>query len=822
VKKKIDLNDILSLMTKNTETHQINLKTATYYANDMISGGKRFIVNEMIGNSIRGITESDKLTDFEINCQIVLARFSTNLPRSMQKEFGQVLSFMKELIETRTVTSIPTSYACLRRMYIDGEAAISKKIPIPDVTTIENHSYVSLTDCVADFLLRKDNIVSDIGRWDAIVNEYITDKDMNIFDCMQAKSFISEAKERLNNANLENTFPVIPLYINFWSDDFDPNKSIKANRQSIWVKTATIFSMSNVGTKISVTYPVALALKKENHKCVETLFLAELNKLRKEKYLIMYSRSHQSLVNVHANIFCVMNDQPERRSNLDLGNGNSTVHGRFGMLLDCKQVQDKIRSCTKCTKKITEEAKTVLNINSNWRKKKCKDCTCWLYDLDSKLLRYVPEKNYPTQYIKGTRNETTLSPQMINRIDLEMNVNRLLNDKREGTLTMAQSKSYLKYQGLNKAAVDNILANHELEYKVPPSWYDCNELSIFVDAPMHLLMLGVTKSVMIKIGKWLRNYNLNAMFLTMSNDILRYIKTLNIEWCKILEYPKTDKTGGWVSENFSAMARLGIWFYSNLENLPDAKKKNINVDEIVDLVESMCLMIKTAMCLKTTTDDVEHLEAITRMFLINYDIIDRYLNEGNASWTTQYNMLCLLNLPNTMRRYGTLRNIWEGGHDGESYIKHVKKQLSAGLVNDWKVWVVSNLLKEEIYQEWKTIEKLNINLRKEVKIYATRNDAKTAFDSGKPLSVLLYKNKLYMIHREKGSIIGRQIQLCNKQVMLRNQIQYSIKWKETTFATTTIDSNYVGVILLPIIEHNGYSEYHSNKKYCYIRSDWVR
>ena len=93
--EKINSNDILSLIIENTKTHPINLKTATYYANDMVSGGKRFIVNEMIGNSIKGITESDKLTDFEINCQIVLARFSTKLPRSMQKEFGQVSSLLK-------------------------------------------------------------------------------------------------------------------------------------------------------------------------------------------------------------------------------------------------------------------------------------------------------------------------------------------------------------------------------------------------------------------------------------------------------------------------------------------------------------------------------------------------------------------------------------------------------------------------------------------------------------------------------------------------------------------------------------------------------
>jgi hypothetical protein len=808
-------------MMNNTESHRINLKTAMYHANDFVTGGRRYIVNEMMRNSLRGITDSDKLTEFEINCQIVMARFSTKLTRSMQKEFGEVLSFMKQLIETKTMTSIPTSYPCLRRMYIDGESSISQKIPIPDVITIDNHSYVSLADCVADFLIRKDGIVSNISRWDDIVDEFISDKEINIFSCKQTKSMIFEAKERLYNAQLENTLPVVPLFINFWSDDFDPNKSIKANRQSIWIKTATIFTMSNFGMKIMVTYPVSLSLKKESHKSVESHFLDDLNKLRKGKYLVMYSRSHKSLVYVHANLFCVMNDQPERRSNLDLANGNSTIHGRFGILLDCKQVQDSIRSCKKCTKNIINEAKNLVNINSNWRKKKCKVCSCWLYDLDSKLLRYFPEKNYPKQYMDGTVDVTKLSPLVITKEVLEKKVNQLLDDIRLGKVSTVESRSYLKYLGLNKAAVNIILSNQHMEYKVPYSWYECNELSIFVDVPMHLLMLGVVKAVMIKIGKWLRNYNLNSMFLTMSNDILRSIKSMNIEWCKILEYPKTDKTGGWVSENFSAMGRLGIWFYSNLENLPEAKKVNANVDEILELVESMCMLLKTVMCLKTTSNDIDHLEAIIRMFLINYDIIDKHLNEGNASWITQYNMLCLLNLPNSMRKYGSLRNIWEGGHDGESYIKHVKKQLSAGLVNDWKVWVVTNLLKEEIYQEWKTFEKQNNNLRKEVKIYATRKDAKQTFDAGKPLSVLLYNNKMYIFHREKGDIIGINIRLFDKKIMKRNQIHYSLQWKKTTINANTMTCNYVGVILLPIIEQNGFAEFHPNKKYSCIRSDWV-
>jgi hypothetical protein len=60
---------------------------------------------------------------------------------------------------------------------------------------------------------------------------------------------------------------------------------------------------------------------------------------------------------------------------------------------------------------------------------------------------------------------------------------------------------------------------------------------------------------------------MNAKYLNIVKGQLAKIKTMNVEWCKILEYSTTDKTGGWVSENFAAMARLMVWFYSNLNYL---------------------------------------------------------------------------------------------------------------------------------------------------------------------------------------------------------------------------------------------------------------
>ena len=90
------------------------------------------------------------------------------------------------------------------------------------------------------------------------------------------------------------------------------------------------------------------------------------------------------------------------------------------------------------------------------------------------------------------------------------------------------------------------------------------------------------------------------------------------------------------------------------------------------------------------------------MFLIHYDKLDFSISGDNAvpSWIKSYNLLCLLNVPDLMRNYGNIRNLWEGGIDGESYVKIIKSHLKAGLVNGWQQWVVSNMLKEEIYNKW--------------------------------------------------------------------------------------------------------------------------
>ena len=210
------------------------------------------------------------------------------------------------------------------------------------------------------------------------------------------------------------------------------------------------------------------------------------------------------------------------------------------------------------------------------------------------------------------------------------------------------------------------------------------------------------------------------------------------------------------------------------------------------------------------------------MFLIRYDQIDNLINDGaTPAWIQQYNMLCLLNLPETMRKYGSIRNLWEGGKDGESYLKSVKAHLKAGLVNEWQTWVIHNLVKEKMYDDWK--EKINqdTNIRKEIRIYGNYNIATKVFGSGKPISALAYNNKLYICFRDDGCIKGKQIKLDKKAVLDYDMVYYSISLKKKTIILNEYDINYVSVLVLPILTKDGYPSDSDGIKYCYIRSDWT-
>ena len=87
------------------------------------------------------------------------------------------------------------------------------------------------------------------------------------------------------------------------------------------------------------------------------------------------------------------------------------------------------------------------------------------------------------------------------------------------------------------------------------------------------------------------------------------------------------------------------------------------------------------MSMNTKKDDTDKLKTIICMFKISYDMVDKGMSEKPIpSFMSQYNFLCLLNIPEIMQQYDSIRNMWEGGIAGEGFLRDMKKKQKQGMI----------------------------------------------------------------------------------------------------------------------------------------------
>ena len=92
-----------------------------------------------------------------------------------------------------------------------------------------------------------------------------------------------------------------------------------------------------------------------------------------------------------------------------------------------------------------------------------------------------------------------------------------------------------------------------------------------VDAPMHLIFLGIVKSTMGYVHEFFKQSNLNRSFTKIMSHKMRCLdSTYKLNWMKIIPFRNTasmlDSTG-WVSENFVSFSRIFLWYISPISSL---------------------------------------------------------------------------------------------------------------------------------------------------------------------------------------------------------------------------------------------------------------
>jgi hypothetical protein len=101
---------------------------------------------------------------------------------------------------------------------------------------------------------------------------------------------------------------------------------------------------------------------------------------------------------------------------------------------------------------------------------------------------------------------------------------------------------------------------------IPVLWNRGNDLDIHIYVPMHLLFWGITKSIVRMIQAWCALWGSTHDFRKHVVDVMETFNGLGLSWLVYVPYTGA-KLGGWILENYLALARLMCWFYSKLSTV---------------------------------------------------------------------------------------------------------------------------------------------------------------------------------------------------------------------------------------------------------------
>ena len=670
--------------------------------------------------------------------------------------------------------SMPFDAATIRRLYTEGANSIVKQLPHPNVVNVDGHSYVPLSEILQD-CLANGNSICDLKKCSKEFNE---NNVRHISDSKHVKIIINEIPE--SHCDTDNE--TIHVMIVRWSDDFEPNNIKKNKGNSIWTMTVTIIGTDNNHQSADNTYIIAIGHKEADHTPIEERFLRDLRNINmneKNKYYVAYNRK---IVNVKVHLIACVADLPERYDTCRISRGNSNYTTRWGYSSNTKLLQNKLRSCADCFESCVRNIEG-LEFNMGMD---CGECLNWNFDQQGDLTQYPLPAGFPGEYNHLEVHKLSF-PEMISACELAE------TKYMKKQWSSSQLTSYLAYKGIKASLIAkilehadynlhsnttqsvvnerfNLLIEQNLENEslnfvpttLPPVWFEPYTLKKWIDAPMHLIFLGVVKKTNSIIDKWATLFNKQKTIMKSFASMIPSIYNMKLEWCKIIPLCPNMTFGGYVSENWAAVGRLICWFYQSIPTFlveqqvdtadPDKPWKQWTAaeirkwlvlhglkrsgkiselrqriapylegnDQIPDIISkykcppdvvkgtivSMYQMISRLMQPKCSKASIKEANAYIHLYLNFLASWTQYIIPSNRKplWISSYSMLNLLNLPSVMETHGPLRNYWEGSTMGEGILKKVKENYSRMGAN-WHMSLTKRTLQyRSLHQIHKRIE----------------------------------------------------------------------------------------------------------------------
>lgn len=688
----------------------------------------------------------------------------------------------------RFSTDIPENTNDIRKWYLEGKHAVVPNLPHPPVLeNIPAHAYLSIIDCLEDFL----------AHWRGEEIEAITDKTVATREVVTKRCQSLHAKEILEEARgrVSPGTNCVAFSLTFWSDDAETNTFSKMNRNSsIWVKTLSICTVAEGGQQMQATYPIAVGRKSSSHDLVEKKHQEDLRDLRNGSRLF-YIGSRRMCVSVQPAPFAILQDQPEKRSANKLMLGNSQFHTRWGWSADHSALYaaSKLQPCTVCVTNLSGmiERREFLSAFPS-----CDVCLSYDISLKGNLGLSQLSADYPsiasmcgvccprwkerTTVVDGQRK---LRPFQITYEGLKAAVDMAHHGFCHHDWSLLNCDAYLRVEGVNASYIEEVMehavnayalqsaresqsadlpameehcARHPdlyLQCPYAPTWERLGLILLdTIDAPMHLIFLGIVQSVMLKIQEWLKLQSKNASFIQSNGPYLLAFVNMSIDWLHLQPY-KGGKFGGYVSEDYLGFSRVMKWFFQNVGESMVEKESNeaptglspkkwlvkhnkawlkirgmsqegkaaeltqrvaaamamgedcpkpipvpvLELAQVRDVVLALGDMLECIMGAAVIEETPKKARVLIKWFLHKFDVLDVSLRRGKDSPAiiSKYNFMCLMNIPLIMERFGPIRNLWEGGFRGEGFLRITKPLVTQGLKLGWESHLMKKLLRNK-------------------------------------------------------------------------------------------------------------------------------
>ena len=294
---------------------------------------------------------------------------------------------------------------------------------------------------------------------------------------------------------------------------------------------------------------------------------------------------------------------------------------------------------------------------------------------------------------------------------------------------------------------------------------------------------------------------------------------------------KMDESGGTIGDMDHPDFRKVIVVLRNLGQRQTRPNPPLGVMATLlpQLIQAAHHLVVQVMCHGThegpTPSTIDH---SVQDFLDLYAKYDALLKATKAaaqpSWVSSYNFLCLLNLPEMAKNYGPLRMFWEGGLQGEAFIKFIKAEVRQGFRTRWHVNGVQRFLQRStiklLCDAIKPPDETNYEsvsyFQGRVHLYKDVAEVQPLLDSGLPLSVCADPATGDVVVVWRGAL----------GVRLERQVEVSTKlgltyfsWKPVDY-TEQVDAGVFGslrpALLLPLMEKDS----GHNRVFAVIDNEW--